>query len=91
MSSLRPQDRKSLCRFTFDGRQCRTQRAGRHPHFRPFHAPSSASSASLHNFAIIVFLFFSPFAFSPFRQESTLNNTLPNPFKCNIYKPSRKC
>ncbi len=25
MSSLRPQDRKSLCRFTFaDGRQCRT-------------------------------------------------------------------
>jgi len=66
MSSLRPQDRKSLCRFTFDGRQCRTQRAGRHPHFRPFHAPSSASSASLHNSAIIVFLLFSPFAFSQF-------------------------
>jgi len=39
MSSLRPLDRKSWCRFTFDGRQCRTQRAGRHPHFRPFHAP----------------------------------------------------
>jgi len=91
MSSLRPQDRKSLCRFTFDGRQCCTQRAGRHPHFRPFHAPSSASSASLHNSAIIVFLLFSPFAFSPFRQESPLNNTLPNPFKCNIYKPSHKC
>jgi hypothetical protein len=28
MSSLRPQDRKSLCRFTFaDGRQCRTPRS----------------------------------------------------------------
>ena len=28
MCSLRPQDRKSLCRFTFaDGRQCRTPRA----------------------------------------------------------------
>src|SRR6266852_6311004 len=34
MSSLRPQDRKSLCRFTFsDGRQCRTPRCPHHPHF----------------------------------------------------------
>jgi len=40
MASLRPQDRVSLCRFTFaDGRQCRTPRAGKHPHFCPFHAP----------------------------------------------------
>src|SRR6266481_1596191 len=31
MSSLRPQDRKSLCRFTFaDGRQCRTARSPGH-------------------------------------------------------------
>ena len=51
----------------------------------------SASSASLHNSAIIVFLLFSRFAFSRFRQESPSNNTLPNPFKCNTYKPSRKC
>ncbi len=34
MSSLRPQDRKSLCRFTFaDGRQCRTPRSPGHSHF----------------------------------------------------------
>jgi hypothetical protein len=34
MSSLRPQDRKSLCRFTFaDGRQCRTPRSPDHSHF----------------------------------------------------------
>jgi len=39
MSSPRPQDRASLCRFTFaDGRQCRTPCAGKHPHFCPFHA-----------------------------------------------------
>src|SRR6267143_574288 len=35
MSSLRPQDRKSLCRFTFaDGRQSRTPRSPGHPHPR---------------------------------------------------------
>ena len=40
MASLRLQGRVSLCRFIFaDGRQCRTLRAGRHPHFRPFHVP----------------------------------------------------
>ena len=40
MAALRPQDRVSLCRFTFaDGRQCRAPRAVRHPHFCPFHAP----------------------------------------------------
>jgi len=31
---------------------------------------------------------FLPFAFYRFRQESPSNKTLPNPFKCNIYKPS---
>src|SRR5467141_874049 len=72
MSSLRPQDLKSLCRFTFL-------------------FLDSASSASLPPSAIIVFFLFSPFAFSRFKQESPSNNTLPNPFKCNTYKPSRKC
>src|SRR5713226_6234247 len=39
MSSLRPQDRKSLCRFTSaDGRQCRTPRSPHHPHFCYDHA-----------------------------------------------------
>jgi hypothetical protein len=34
MSSLRPQDRKSLCHFTFaDDRQCRTPRSPHRPHF----------------------------------------------------------
>lgn len=39
MSTLRPQDRVSLCRFTLaDGRKCRTPRAGDHPHFCHYHA-----------------------------------------------------
>jgi len=39
MSSLRSQDRVSLCRFTFaDGRQCRTPRSANHPHFCFDHA-----------------------------------------------------
>jgi hypothetical protein len=37
------------------------------------------------------FLVFSPFAFSMFRQESASNNTFPNLFNCNTYKPTRKC
>ena len=39
MSTLRPQDRVSLCRFTFaDGRHCRTPRAANHPYFCFDHA-----------------------------------------------------
>ncbi len=39
MSSLRPQDRASSCRFTFaDGRQCRTPRSLNHPHLCSDHA-----------------------------------------------------
>src|SRR6266446_2143930 len=46
MSSLRPQDRKSLCRFTFaDGRQCRTPRCPHHPHFCFDHAAKTPKPA----------------------------------------------
>src|SRR5229473_1830020 len=51
MSSLRPQDRKSLCRFTFvDGRQCRSPRSPHHPHFCSDHArrDSQARAADKH-------------------------------------------
>jgi len=43
MSSLHPQDRVSLCRFTFsDGRRCRTPRAAGHPDFCHYHAEKDA-------------------------------------------------
>jgi len=43
MSSIPPQDRVSLCRFSFaDGRQCRTPRSSGHPHFCFDHALKEA-------------------------------------------------
>ncbi len=45
MSSLRPQDRKSLCRFTFaDGRQCRTPRSPDHSHLCSDHARNDSQA-----------------------------------------------
>lgn len=45
MASVCPQDRVSLCRFTFsDHRKCLTPRAPTHPHFCYFHARSEARS-----------------------------------------------
>src|SRR6266851_9260172 len=47
MSSRRPQDRKSLCRFIFaDGRQCRTPRSPGHPHFCSDHAHKDSGRAA---------------------------------------------
>jgi hypothetical protein len=105
MSSLRLQDRVSLCRFTFaDGRRCRTPRSPHHPHFcsdpaltacirRPCHPPFPKLSVLRVSApsAIIVFLLFSPLAFHLFSQEPPSNHARPNPFRCNTYKPSRKC
>jgi hypothetical protein len=43
MSTLRSQDRVSLCTFTFaDGRRCRTPRHSGHPHLCYFHARKEA-------------------------------------------------
>ncbi len=45
MSTLRPQDRVPLCRFTFaDGRKCLTPRSEGHPHFCYSHARKAARS-----------------------------------------------
>ncbi len=52
MSSLRLQDRVSLCRFTFsDGRKCRTPRAGKHPHFCFDHARKESQARSANKLA----------------------------------------
>jgi hypothetical protein len=46
MSSLRPQDRASLCRFVFaDGRRCRVPRSPYHPHFCSDHARKESQAA----------------------------------------------
>src|SRR5229473_2355786 len=60
MSSLRPQDRKSLCRFTFaDGRQCRTPRSRNHPHFCCDHARKESQACAADKLAHELAYFFS--------------------------------
>src|SRR6266446_2970528 len=60
MSSLRKQDRVSLCRFTFaDGRQCRTPRSPNHPHFCFHHARKESRARSAGKLARELAYFFS--------------------------------
>ena len=60
MSSLRPQDRKSLCRFTFaDGRQCRTPRSAGHPHLCSDHARKDSQARAADKLALELSYFFS--------------------------------
>ena len=60
MSSLRPQDRKSLCRFTFaDGRQCRTPRSPNHPHLCSDHARKDSQARAADKLARELSYFFS--------------------------------
>ncbi len=60
MSSLRPQDRKSLCRFTFaDGRQCRTPRSLNHPHLCSDHARKDSQARAADKLARELSYFFS--------------------------------
>ena len=60
MSSLSPEDRVSLCLFTFtDGRRCRTPRTGRHPHFCYYHAQKEARAQSAEKLGRDLAYFFS--------------------------------
>ena len=60
MSSLRPQDRKSLCRFTFaDGRQCRVPRSPGHPHLCFDHARKDSQARAADKLARELSYFFS--------------------------------
>ena len=60
MSSLRPQDRKSLCRFTFaDGRQCRALRSPDHPDFCFDHARKDSQARAADQLARELSYFFS--------------------------------
>jgi len=78
MSSLRPQDRKSLCRFTFaDGRQCRTPRAEKHPHFCRFHARKESRARSADKLARELAYFFSGEYLSACDLSSALGRLLP--------------
>src|SRR6266436_6524636 len=60
MSSLRPQDRKSLCSFSFaDGRQCRTPRSPGHSHLCSDHARKDSQARATDKLASDLSYFFS--------------------------------
>ncbi|HYL61025.1 MAG TPA: hypothetical protein VE077_00265 [Candidatus Methylomirabilis sp.] len=60
MPSLSPNDRLSLCRFTFaDGRQCRTPRVAANPNFCFYHAQKEAQSQAVAKLAADLSFIFS--------------------------------
>ena len=60
MSSLSPQDRVSLCSFTFsDGRRCRTPRVAKHPRFCFYHAQKEARARTARKLGKELAYFFS--------------------------------
>src|SRR5713226_7843801 len=78
MSSLRPQDRKSLCRFTFaDGRQCRTPRSPHHPHFCSDHARKDSQARAADKLASDLSYFFSGQYLSACDLSAVLGRLLP--------------
>src|SRR6266849_7690738 len=78
MSSLRPQDRKSLCRFTFaDGRQCRTPRSPHHPHFCSDHARKDPQARAADKLARELSYFFSGEYLSACDLSSALGRLFP--------------
>ena len=78
MSSLRPQDRKSLCRFTFaDSRQCRTPRSPHHPHFCSDHARKDSQACAADKLASDLSYFFSGQYLSACDLSAALGRLLP--------------
>ena len=78
MSSLRPQDRKSLCRFTFaDGRQSRTPRSPGHPRFCSDHARKNSQSRAADKLARELSYFFSGQYLSARDLSAALGRLLP--------------
>src|SRR6266851_5870667 len=78
MSSLRPQDRKSLCRFTFaDGRQCRTPRSPHYPHFCSDHARKDSQARAADKLARELSYFFSGQYLSACDLSAALGRLLP--------------
>jgi len=60
MPSIRPQDRISLCRYSYaDERRCRTPRSPGHAHFCYFHARRESQSIAVDKLAVNLEYFFS--------------------------------
>src|SRR5258708_24306366 len=91
MSSLRPQDRKSLCRFTFaDGRQSRTPRSPGHPRFCSDHARKNSQSRAADKLARELSYFFSGQYLSARDLSAALGRLLPAVVRGDINPPSAR-
>jgi hypothetical protein len=78
MSTIRPEDRVSLCRFTFaDGRKCLTPRAPNHPHFCYFHARRESRSTGTDKLARDLAFFLSGEYLSANDLSAALGRVLP--------------
>src|SRR5260370_4083675 len=78
MSSLRPQDRKFLCRFTLaDGRQCRSPRSPGHSHLCSDHALKDSQARAADKLARELSYFFSGQYLSACDLSAALGRLLP--------------
>ena len=78
MSSIRPQDRASLCTFTFaDGRRCRTPRSSRHPRLCFDHARKEAQAHPAGRVRTDLSIFFSGDCVSASDLGATIADLLP--------------
>ena len=78
MSSLSPNDRVSLCLFTFsDGRRCRTPRTGTHPHFCFYHSQKEARAQAAEQLGKDLACFFSGDYLSACDLSTALSRLIP--------------
>jgi len=78
MSSLSPQDRVSLCSFTFsDGRRCRTPRVAKHPRFCFYHAQKEARARTAKKLGKDLAYFFSGDYLSACDLSTALGRLIP--------------
>jgi len=78
MSSLSPNDRVSLCLFTFsDGRRCRTPRTGTHPHFCFYHSQKEARAQAAEKLGKDLACFFSGDYLSACDLSTALSRLIP--------------
>jgi hypothetical protein len=78
MSSIRANDRVSLCLFTYtDGRRCRTPRIAAHPHFCFYHAQKEAQSQAAASLGNDLACFFSGDYLSACDLSTALSRLIP--------------
>src|SRR5260370_26518194 len=85
MSSLSAKDRVSLCSFSFaDGRQCRTPRTGKNPHFCFDHAQKEARARAAQKLGKDLTYFFSGDYLSACDLSTALGRLIPPVVRADV-------